>query len=49
MKKWPGIIPGGALIGVHKDESGEFVRDPWNYHAFVGLTLLPISPILKLA
>src|SRR5258706_4335404 len=44
VKKWPGIIPGGALIGVHKDESGDFVRDPRNYEAFVGLKLLPIWP-----
>jgi lipoprotein-releasing system permease protein len=44
IKKWPGIIPGGALIGVHKDETGQFVRDPRNYEAFVQLTLLPISP-----
>jgi lipoprotein-releasing system permease protein len=43
VTKWKGIIPGGALIGVHKDESGEFVRPPGMYNAYVDLTLLPIS------
>src|SRR5438477_9326090 len=43
VTKWKGMIPGGALIGVHKDESGEFVRQPGMYNAYVDLTLLPIS------
>ena len=43
VTKWKGIIPGGALIGVHKDESGDFVRPPGMYNAYVDLTLLPIS------
>src|SRR3954469_889532 len=44
VTKWKGIIPGGALIGVHKDDNGNFVRPPGMYNAYVDLTLLPISP-----
>ncbi len=44
VKNWKGIIPGGAMIGVQKDQSGQFYRDPRNYQAYVELTLLPVSP-----
>jgi len=43
VTKWKGMIPGGALIGVHKDDTGEFVRPQGMYTAYVDLTLLPIS------
>jgi lipoprotein-releasing system permease protein len=43
VTKWKGIIPGGSLIGVRKDDSGEFVRPPGMYNAYVDLTLLPVS------
>src|SRR3954465_4843371 len=43
VTKWKGIIPGGALIGVRKDDKGNFVRPQGMYSAYVDLTLLPIS------
>jgi lipoprotein-releasing system permease protein len=43
VTKWRGIIPGGTLAGVRRNDEGEFVRDPYMYRAYVDLTLLPIS------
>jgi len=44
VKKWPVIIPGGALIGVQKDSKGQIYHNPGIYQAYVELTLLPVSP-----